>query len=377
MAKIEKVKGLGLQYRQRKEGLVVYWTAPATSRFSPRTINLTKWIDFPNELERRAKEYNEQVRLHKAGIGNDRDFGKFSYVLRRYETDAGSPFHDVSPGSQRSYRTYMRRLYKDVGNVHLDSIVSTNIIRWFNDWSENRTKVSAGRMCLAVLNAIVTYGVSIRLEGCSALKEVIAATTGRLPTNKQRTEIFTTKQVVDVRASAHDFGRPSMALTYALVYETLLRLFDVHQHLDWKHINDDLILDYIPTKTAKKTGVKVRFDLNHAPMVMAELAPIFKNGKPKSGPVIVNEVTGVRYKSADFTRYFRKQANKIGLPKDLMARDLRASGITEARMYGGDITDLGKLAGHSTSTTTSVIYDRALLEAANRIAELRAKNRTF
>ena len=64
-----------------------------------------------------------------------------------------------------------------------------------------------------------------------------------------------------------------------------------------------------------------------------------------------------------------------GLPGHVWARDLRASGISEARAAGVATDDAAKVAGHASTKTTSAVYDRAALEAAERFAEARAKKR--
>ena len=118
------------------------------------------------------------------------------------------------------------------------------------------------------------------------------------------------------------------------MYSAELRSFfsDVHQELDWSHINDEMILHYVPTKTAKKTGIAVTYPLKVAPMVMEELEPLLKEGQPTSGAVV--QYLGRRYTKKEFAHLFRKDATVAGIGKDVWSRDLRASGITEAREYG-------------------------------------------
>ena len=62
------------------------------------------------------------------------------------------------------------------------------------------------------------------------------------------------------------------------------------------------------------------------------------------------------------------------LPANLWARNLRASGITEGRAANASTDDAAKVAGHSKRTSAKV-YDRAVLEAADRFADARLKGR--
>jgi integrase len=61
----------------------------------------------------------------------------------------------------------------------------------------------------------------------------------------------------------------------------------------------------------------------------------------------------------------------VGLSPKVWARDLRASGITEARAAGVSTDDAAKVAGHSSTKTTRAVYDRAVLAAAERFAKAR------
>jgi integrase len=191
---------------------------------------------------------------------------------------------------------------------------------------------------------------------------------------------------VALRKAAHDAGRPSSALAYALVFETTLRLWDVigqwhfairggatWQGLRWQDINSDLVLHYTPSKTSVKTGLAVTFPLSKASMVMEELENWPE--EKRTGPIIVSERTGRPYASHDFSGFWRIDSKASGLPPKVWARDLRASGITEGRAAGTATDDVAKVAGHSNTRTTASVYDRANLQAAERFAAARARFR--
>ncbi|MGO4836355.1 hypothetical protein AB4144_29340, partial [Rhizobiaceae sp. 2RAB30] len=78
---------------------------------------------------------------------------------------------------------------------------------------------------------------------------------------------------------------------------------------------------------------------------------------------------------AMFANRFAKDRTAAGLDKSFWAWDLRASGITEGRAADASTDDAAKVAGHSSKRTTAKIYDRAVLEAADRFAEARLKGR--
>ncbi|WP_189407050.1 hypothetical protein [Mesorhizobium sp. M1A.F.Ca.ET.072.01.1.1] len=142
--------------------------------------------------------------------------------------------------------------------------------------------------------------------------------------------------------------------------------------LSWEDVDADLVLRYVPSKTSGKTGLAVTYPLTKAPMVMEELAHW---PEPRSGPMIVCEGTGMPYSSNYFGEKWRLDRAKAGIADNVWARDLRASGITEGRASGVSTDDAAKVAGHASTRTTSAVYDRATLEAAERFADARVAYR--
>lgn len=139
--------------------------------------------------------------------------------------------------------------------------------------------------------------------------------------------------------------------------------------LRWEDIDADMVLRYVPSKTSAKTGLAVTFPISRAPMVMEELKHWPE--ETRNGPVIVCERTGRPYRSQDFSGCWRLDSKACGLSSKVWARDLRASGITEGRAAGTATDDVAKVAGHASTRTTASVYDRAVLEAAERFANAR------
>jgi hypothetical protein len=95
----------------------------------------------------------------------------------------------------------------------------------------------------------------------------------------------------------------------------------------------------------------------------------------RTGPLIVNEGTGLPYLPQEFAVIWRKVRKKAELSPTLWNRDIRAGGITEGGIAGASADDRAKVAGHSSSKTTRAVYDRDVIVASDRVAEARAKFR--
>jgi len=327
------------------------------------------------------------------GTGDGLD-GTLGALLKKYQSDPESPYYSLRPGSRHPYDHYLSKLIDGIGGVKLGAITGSDLKRWHGVWSDGGEKLAASKMQRAVLDAAVSYGIMCRVKECIELREVLKAASRKLPSPRRREFTVTAKQVDALRAAAHADGRPSSAMTYALVFETTLRLWDVIGQwwpldsplisdvtsermgkkwfgLRWEDIDENLVLRYMPSKTSAKTGMSVTFPLDRAQMVVEELA----HWPVRTGPVIVSETTCLPFSSNYFGEFWRKDRAAAGISPNVWARDLRASGITEARAAGVATDDAGKVAGHSGTKTTSAIYDRANLEAAERFADARTKKR--
>lgn len=403
-----RVNAPGLKWIKRRASYTPTWVA-SVEGYEPRTRNLAHLRDRPEELVAQCVSLQAAMNAWKAGLR--RHVAKFdstiSYYLKKYQTDEDSTYHSLRPGSRHPYDHYLAQLELEIGDLYVDQITGIDVKRWHESWSEGGEHLAASKMCRAVLDAAIAYGVmshppgSPELRAASDLREVLKAASRKLPSPKRREFIVTAEDVARLRKAAHDDGRPSMALAYALVFETTLRLWDVigqwwpmgapgvsdvlstphrsQRHtkkwfgLRWEDIGPDLVLRFVPSKTSVKTGLAVTYPITKAPMVMEELEhwPLDR----RTGPVVAYERTGLPYGSNYFGEFWRKDRDAAGLPKQIWARDLRASGITEGRASGVSTDDAAKVAGHASTKTTSKVYDRAALAAAERFADARAKGR--
>ncbi len=394
---MEEVTAPGLKWIQRRASRTPVWVA-GIKGYEPKTVNLSHLRDEPEQLVAKCALLQAEMNAWKAGI-RDRDItfdGTLKSLLVKYQTEEDSPYFALRPKSRKPYDYYLPKLIHEIGDRHIDKITGVDLKRWHEAWSSGGTRLAASKMMRAVIDAAVAYGIMCRIGPCFELRETLRAASRKLPRPKRREIVVTADQVIALREAAHAAGRPSSALAYALVYETTLRLWDVIGQwvpmespgvsdvvnprtnnkwfgLRWEDIDEHMVLRYVPSKTSMKTGLAVSYPLSHAPMVLEELAhwPVEK----RQGPVIVFEKNGRPYLSEVFSSMWSKDRFTAGMPSNVWARDLRASGISEARAAGVATDDAAKVAGHASTKTTSAVYDRAALEAAERFAEARKSKR--
>lgn len=398
---METVKAPGLKWRKLASGLSPVWVADEVdvkNGYQPKTVNLKHLADAPDMLIAKCASLQADMLLWRTGFR--RDVLRYDMTVRSlldiYENHERSPFHKLKPASRRPYLHYLKRLRGSIGTYRIPEISGIDILEWHDVWSDNGRHLAASAMARAVLDAAISFGIMLRHAGCAELAVILRETRRKLPAPRARDVTATAEEVVRLRKAAHARGSKSAALAYALVFETTLRLWDVLGQwvplteagvsmvidagrkekwfgLTWDDIDATLLLTYTPSKTAERTGNAVLYPLTKAPMVMEELQ--HWPTELRIGPVIKAEETGLPYEEQAWRKRYKKDRQAAGIAANVLARDLRASGVTEGRAGGASLDDAGKVAGHTGTRTTKKVYDRAVLEAAERFADVRILKR--
>lgn len=390
----------GLRWRSFDGQRIPTWFATKDARkagYRPSRVDLAHLASNAPALVAQCQLLQAQMNLWLTGHRSDpADFdGSISALLSVYTTHANSSFQKVSPGTRRSYASAVQNLTATMGGTLLDSVSGVDLVRLQGEWSSNGKHLAAALIRRNVLLAAASFGVMLRLAGAAEFAAVLRETKGVFAHSAPRAQVLSAADVEALRRAAHAADAPERALAYALVFETTLRLYDVIGQwwpdgagpesaivdangqkwfgLSWEDVDGDMVLRFTPSKTSKTSKIRVVYPLTLAPMVQEELR--HWSAKARTGPVIVRASTGLPPAHSSFQDGWRSDRKAANLDKSFWARDLRASGITEARAAGANLDDAAKVAGHSTTKTTGAVYDRAALEAATRFAEARKSAR--
>lgn len=392
-----QIKAPGLKFRPRSNSWAAYWLpSPEALRrgYPSGTVPLSHLIASPELLVDACQRLQNDMLAWLDGLRRNRNAfdGTIGSVLRLYQVHEESPFHGLKPGTRHPYVTYLRLLDAEIGDLRLDTLTALHVKRWHAGWSAGGARPAAGHMRLAILKAALTFCIVAGHSACRPLRDDIREL--RLPGPRARTLVATADQVRRAMKAAHAIKRPSLALAYAIQFETALRQWDVTGQwyplndptlcsvvdgdrkwagLEWRHVGDDGLLRYTPSKTRGSSGAEVLIDLSLCPMVLEEIARV--PVEARTGPMIVSERSKLPWLDHDFRRSWRRVRELAGLPPELWSRDLRASAITEGRRGGAVNDDAAKVAGHTNSRITAEVYDRERLEAHRRFATARLGKR--
>lgn len=392
----------GLVWKPRKNGWEARWAARTdlvARGFLPKSQRLWAGVA-PTETEAAMisdgcqRLQNEMLVWSRGGVPQLASVsdGTLRGLIHAYQTDALSTYRKLRYHVRVRQDQMLRRVAAKHGDAELAQIKARTILEWHKQWSDDGKKLAVGHFLIAQLRVMCGFGMTIlEDEQCERLSVVLSKM--RFPSPRPRTERLTADQAVAIRAMAHEFARPSIALAQAFQFDLMLRqkdcigewvpmaepgVSDIFRGNDkwlhglrWEEIDQNLILRHYTSKKDKPLEV----DLNLAPMVMEELSRMaaIDPGK-KKGAVIVCETTGRPWISGEYRRHWRLIADAVGIPKSVKNMDSRAGGISEATDAGAELEHVRHAATHSNISMTQR-YSRGATEKIANVMQLRAEHR--
>jgi hypothetical protein len=400
----------GLVWRRHKHSLEARWQARSdlVQRGYPISVYRV-WIRRyeegpPNEIDTQRIQdvcnalQNEMLVWGSGGVPVVEFDGTVAGLIATYRSDPLSGYGKLRHVSRTTYNSLLKRIEKDMGAMRIGEIKARTIHEFYLRWSEDG-KISMAHSLIGMLRTIMSFGTAfLEDEHCPRVSIVMSKL--RFPNGKPRSVRLTTPQIKLIRAEAHRQGLGAIALANAIQGAAILRQKDVigewvplsepgiisdvisgnqkwGRGLLWQEIDDTFTLRHVTSKKQKPVTVPLRL----APMVMEEFcilagvaspAELTRDMLPKSGPVVVNEKTGLPWVSHSFRINWRRLADKVGIPKTIRNMDSRSGGISEAIEAGAMLEHVRHAATHSDIAQTQD-YDRSQETSTISVMELRAK----
>lgn len=382
----------GYNYRDRADGTRAhYWKPGRAVKGAPPYLESRPIADgaTDDEISKLCQAWTDELKVDLNSIETAPTFdGTISSVIHLYRTDLESPFHALKQTTRkRDYEPMLRLLDRTVGKRAIKVLTGADFRRWYKNWSADG-KVHTAHNAIRKLRTVLSYGASERLAGCGQVREILSLMEFEAPAPRKMKLEYSHAQAII--AKAIEMGRPSIALTQAIQFETALRRIDiigqwvpvqskdeggiVRGQTRWVGptiavVDGEMIMRIAATS---KTKSEAAFDLKACPLVMQviEAHPL-----PKLGPLIVSERTGLPYRENYYATEWREVARAAGVPDSIWSMDSRAGAISEAELATGNIDMARKLATHSDPKTTRRYVRNDLLESNRAVAEARSKHR--
>ncbi|MET4258546.1 hypothetical protein ABIC09_003491 [Bradyrhizobium sp. S3.12.5] len=270
-------------------------------------------------------------------------------LIEGYRNDPQSSFRKLSHGVRVKHERLLARITREHGHRSLKGIRARDLVAWHDDWLA-KGKIAAAHSLMSRLRVVSRFGATI-LENkeCRRLAERLAEMRFERPLPRRKWLSSEQARLIRVKAREH-FGWYSIALAQAFQFDLRLnqkavigewvpigetepsnvrREVDDRQEkwvkgLEWSDLDKAFVLRRVGQRASE-----LQFDLKNAAIVMEELAiyarvsieELTRAHLPSGGPIIINDVTGLPWSTAEFRRKWRLVANHVGIPKHVMNMD--------------------------------------------------------
>ena len=383
----------GYQRRQRSDGSYAhYWNPLRACSKAPKSLPL-RALDAglsDEAMAAQCRAWTDELLADLEGRGLAPEYdGTIRSLVAVYRTHEKSPYQALKHSTRlRDYDPTLRLIVETVGARAIRALRGSDFTTWYEQWgSKGRTRRAHG--AIRKLRLILSFGVQEKLPDCSVAREILSLMRFAAPDPRQMKMEYAHARALCLKAL--EMGRPSIAITQALQWDTALRR--IHIIGEWIPVNEgdtggivrgktkwqgltaaDISADCVLTVPITSRNKKAtRHDLTACPLVAEVLRAA---SLPSVGPLIVSEKTGLPYRENYYAQDWREIAKAAGVPETVWSMDARAGAISEAEAATGDLDAARKLAGHSTQKTTLIYVRNDDLDNNRRVADARAKLRT-
>lgn len=388
---MSKSKRPGYHSKPRADGTVShYWNPRRAFKKAPPILSIVRLPDdiTDEQIDSLCTDYTQTMLVELDNDNQPAKYdGRLSSLILLYRTDPYSPYARLKSSTRKGdYEPALRLIDTTVGQRAIHNLKGDDFIRWHAEWLKigNRTAHSAIRK----LRAVMSYGTSQRLVGCKEAREILSLLRFEMPpSRKSKLEKHHAWAICE---KAIEHGRPSIALTQAIQWDTALRR--IHIIGEWLSVDDAFLSTIIRGRTkwrglsaadvdenmiltvphTSKGKAATRHDLSVCELVSWVLE---RTSLPESGPLIVSETTGIPYRTNYYSHDWRKIADLAGVPRDVFSMDTRAGAISEAEELSG-LEPARKMAGHTNSKTTLGYVRNDDLNNNRAVAKARSKRDT-
>ncbi|WP_141339730.1 hypothetical protein [Bradyrhizobium sp. USDA 3458] len=412
-----EITGRGFRIIARPNGVrEAYWYAAKRAiqaGYHPSTVRLhgdLNSVQAINAMFNRCNDlWSEMQDWLSAGEADARPVydGTVNSLIRCYQTDTQSPFHDVRHNTQRGYASWLKALDRVAGRRRISALTGADLRTWFREVRKPAKTGGLPRERLAkaiiqIFRILLAYGCELGLADCLKLSRMIEGMEFRRENEEKKLGtprkapkvVMTYAQAEAIVLKGIEIGTRrsrSVALAVAAQFEFTISQIDAIGY--WMpvravQVTDDMIIrggkvwrpglrfdDFeggILDLARLKTGHAAQFDVMEYPLFQLALAAVPDD--QRSGPFVTDESGDpVRYRV--FYGMYRDVAEAAGVPKEVWNARARHGGGTEARASGASIEDTTDHMQKSDMEGTRRDYIAGNVEITRRVARSRVAGR--
>lgn len=336
--------------------------------------------------------------------------GTVGSLIKCYQTDKESPYHDLRQSTRACYDDWCRTLTRAVGKVRLDQINGRHFRTWFKEIMApaeegGRHRVRLAKGCVKqMLPILFSYGVEIGLDVCIKLISILENIDLRVPSETLKEWNAAKPQqlpmlyehasaIVDEGIARGTVRSLSVAIGVAAQFEFTIAQIDV---IGWwermgraRGLPEGALVrgrsvwrgglryeDFLPGRVLdmarSKNGRGGTFEIDEYALFLRALAAIPE--ERRTGPVAIDD-NRLPFDRWSYRRAYRELADARNVPQAVWNMNARHGGATEADDAGAELSDISTHLQHADTATTKKHYIRPRSGPTNRVARKRAEHR--
>lgn len=287
----------------------------------------------------------------------------FSQACEAYKTSIS--FSKLKARTQKDYIYNFTKACNNIGTIKLKSLKYRDVSDAYDYWLST-FGVRSSNYIASCVSIVLNYCIKHEAIQHNPMSLVDKTKT------KPRRVMWTFDQVKLFLDTAYsDFKWRSIGLIFHMAYDWAQRVGDMRK-LTW----DSLDLDAQRADlTQSKTGVLVKVPIND------KLTKMLRTQKKEYDGLSEYVAPRTRPRAGRYSQYDENEISilvneikdKVNLPKDLHARDLRRTGITEMVEMGVDLAGIMQVSGHQSPQSANP-YLVNTFSGASKSLERRHKN---
>jgi integrase len=362
-----RVKNKGLPRRVYiKHGAYRFLATPKI--VDPSDGKLKSWIKLSNISEGESVMYAALAKLLDDSVLNQESM---SYLCEEY---VKHKLHEYSKETQDQYKSFCKKIAANFAEFNVDQVTTKDCADFLrhNFKATDKAKNNTAKKYAALLRKIFIFAISelgLRQDNPIDNLDTSHYKTGR------REVLATHEQIAAIRAAGF-IGRDGKKTHSGEMFACIIDM----SYLCWQRAIDIRLLKesqisngYItfkPSKTSKTSGKQVDIYITAEIQAVIEKAREIKRKYSIISEYLFSKDDCQPYAKSGLSTMWKRAKERSGIKEDVIFKDIRALGATDAAKRGEDRADIQKRLAHTSAKTTEIYIKEVIPDKSNLKSKL-------
>jgi integrase len=347
-----------------------YFFVPTEPMRDPQSGKVKAWIFLSRESDGLPAMYTA---LGKLLHGHQSEVGSMPHACAEYKAHKLGKYEDETKADYGRYLDVIAGVFED---FHVTQVTTKDCADFLR--AKYKGKDNTARKVAALLGKLFRYIISeLGLRQDNPMDQIDLGDYEKkrrttLPTHKQIQAIreagMTSEPRKDTKATYATASGPMFACIIDMSYLLWARAIDIRTLKEAQIIKTDGVDTHIrikPSKTEKTSGKMV--DITITPQIAGVIAQAraIKKKYEVISPYLFPTQKGGAYTKSGLSSMWRRAKARAGINDDIIFKDIRALGATDAAKRGEDRKNIQTRLAHTSGKTTDIYIKEAIADVSD------------